>query len=84
MEVMGVVGVMVNCALIGMSGPVHRLFPDISTTQTVLLIIVLEVSVAAALSLPCQVRGPPEPRVELMGLFLAGVYRQLSLNEKHN
>ncbi|XP_043212911.1 anoctamin-8-like isoform X1 [Amphibalanus amphitrite] len=42
MEVMGVVGVMVNCALIGMSGPVHRLFPNISTTQTVLLIIVLE------------------------------------------
>ena len=43
MEVMGVVGVMVNCALIGMSGPVHRLFPNISTAQTVLLIIVLEV-----------------------------------------
>ncbi|XP_037079887.1 anoctamin-8-like [Pollicipes pollicipes] len=42
MEVMGVVGVIVNCALIGMSGPVHRLFPDISTTQTVLLVIVLE------------------------------------------
>ncbi len=42
MELMGLVGVMVNCALIGQSGPVHRIFPNINGTQTILLIIVLE------------------------------------------
>lgn len=42
MEIMGVIGVIVNCALIGLSGPVHRMFPDMTATQTVLLIIVLE------------------------------------------
>ena len=44
MELMGIVGVMVNCALIGQSGQVHRMFPNITGTQTVLLIIILEVS----------------------------------------
>ena len=43
MELMGIVGVMVNCALIGQSGQVHRMFPNITGTQTVLLIIILEV-----------------------------------------
>lgn len=43
MEVMGVIAIMVNCALIGMSGQVHRLFPDLSTTGTIVLIVVLEV-----------------------------------------
>eukprot|EP00092_Neocalanus_flemingeri_P018086 GFUD01019574.1.p1 GENE.GFUD01019574.1~~GFUD01019574.1.p1 ORF type:complete len:732 (-),score=148.33 GFUD01019574.1:22-2217(-) len=42
MEVMGVIGVVVNCALIGLSGPVHRIFPNITGAQTVILIIVLE------------------------------------------
>ncbi len=45
MELMGVVGVIVNCALIGLSGQVDRMFPNITAGQTVLLIIVLEVSV---------------------------------------
>ena len=40
---MGIVGVMVNCALIGQSGQVHRMFPNITGTQTILLIIILEV-----------------------------------------
>ena len=44
MEVMGVIGVVVNCALIGLSGPVHRIFPNITGAQTVILIIALEVS----------------------------------------
>ena len=39
---MGVIGVIVNCALIGLSGPVHRMFPDMTPAQTVILIIVLE------------------------------------------
>ncbi|CAN8005287.1 unnamed protein product, partial [Ixodes hexagonus] len=42
MEVMGVLAVMVNCALIGMSGQIHRLFPSLTTTGTVLLIVGLE------------------------------------------
>jgi anoctamin-8 len=43
MEMMGIVGVTVNCALIGLSGQVNRLIPDMTPTQTILLIIVLEV-----------------------------------------
>jgi len=42
MEIMGIIGVIVNCALIGLSGPVHRMFPDMTSTQTIILIIVLE------------------------------------------
>lgn len=43
MEVMGIIAVLVNCALIGLSGQVHRMFPEMSTTQTILLIVILEV-----------------------------------------
>lgn len=42
MEIMGIIGVVVNCGLIGLSGPVHRIFPNITGAQTVILIIVLE------------------------------------------
>ena len=42
MEIMGIIGVIVNCVLIGLSGPVHRMFPDMTSTQTIILIIVLE------------------------------------------
>ena len=38
------VGVVVNCGLIGLLGPVHRIFPNITPVQQVILIIVLEVS----------------------------------------
>ncbi|KAK7066480.1 Anoctamin-8 [Halocaridina rubra] len=44
MELMGVLGIMVNCMLIGLSGQVHRMFPEMSTVHTILLIIVLEVN----------------------------------------
>lgn len=43
MEVMGFIAVLVNCALIGLSGQVHRLFPDMTAIQKVLLIVALEV-----------------------------------------
>jgi len=43
MEVMGFIAVLVNCALIGLSGQVHRLLPDMTAIQTVLLIVALEV-----------------------------------------
>ena len=43
MELMGVVGIIVNCALIGQSGIVHRMFPNITGTQTIILIVILEV-----------------------------------------
>ncbi|GIY12725.1 anoctamin-8 [Caerostris darwini] len=42
MEVMGVIAVIVNCALIGMSGQVQRMFPNLSTQGTIILIIILE------------------------------------------
>lgn len=42
METMGLVGIVVNCALIGISGPVSRIFPNITTNQTIILIVVLE------------------------------------------
>lgn len=40
---MSIVAVLVNCALIGLSGQVHRMFPDMTATQTILLIVALEV-----------------------------------------
>lgn len=43
MDVMGIIAVLVNCALIGLSGQVHRMFPEMSTTQTILFIVALEV-----------------------------------------
>lgn len=42
MEVMCIIAVMVNSALIGMSGQVHRMFPDLSTAGTIILIVFLE------------------------------------------
>ncbi|XP_041972095.1 anoctamin-8-like isoform X2 [Aricia agestis] len=42
MEAMVAVAVLVNCALIGLSGPVHRLLPDATPAQTVLIIVALE------------------------------------------
>ena len=42
MEYMSIIAVLVNCALIGLSGEVHRMFPDMTATQTILLIVALE------------------------------------------
>lgn len=42
---LGLAAVIVNCALIGMSGQVSRLWPGLTSTQTVILIVTLEVSV---------------------------------------
>lgn len=42
MEYMCLIAVLVNCALIGLSGQVHRMFPDMTATQTILLIVALE------------------------------------------
>jgi len=44
MELMGFIAILVNCALIGLSGQVHRLLPDMNAIQTVLLIVALEVN----------------------------------------
>ena len=43
MEVMGVVAVMVNLALLGSGGSIQRMFPNMTTAQTILLIVFLEV-----------------------------------------
>ena len=48
---MCLIAVLVNCALIGLSGQVHRMFPEMSTTQTILLIVALEVRYATFTSL---------------------------------
>ncbi|XP_074035844.1 anoctamin 8 white walker isoform X2 [Leptinotarsa decemlineata] len=42
MEYMSIMAVLVNCALIGLSGQVHRMFSDMTATQTILLIVALE------------------------------------------
>ncbi|KAG5900570.1 hypothetical protein JTB14_022876 [Gonioctena quinquepunctata] len=39
---MSIMAVLVNCALIGLSGQVHRMFSDMTATQTILLIVALE------------------------------------------
>lgn len=57
MEAMVAVAVLVNCALIGLSGPVHRLLPDATPAQTILIIVALEhlilvVVVALRLAIP--------------------------------
>lgn len=41
---MGVVAVMVNLALLGMGGSVQRMFPNMTVTDRIILIVVLEVS----------------------------------------
>lgn len=40
---LGLAAVIVNCALIGLSGQVSRLWPGLTQTQTVVLIVALEV-----------------------------------------
>ncbi|KAJ8678510.1 hypothetical protein QAD02_014297 [Eretmocerus hayati] len=42
MGAMGLVAILVNCALIGLSGQVQRMFPEMSATQTILFIVALE------------------------------------------
>ncbi|CAI4231922.1 unnamed protein product [Auanema sp. JU1783] len=42
MEILGIVGVIVNCALIGQSGLVQRIWPDLSWGGQVLIIVILE------------------------------------------
>ncbi|XP_033634933.1 anoctamin-8-like isoform X1 [Asterias rubens] len=42
MEVMGVIGVLVNCALLGTTGQVGRAFPWLSTAGVILVVVFLE------------------------------------------
>ncbi|ESO88117.1 hypothetical protein LOTGIDRAFT_126614, partial [Lottia gigantea] len=42
MEAMGIIAVIVNCALVGTSGIVPRVAPDMSSSTTILMIIVIE------------------------------------------
>lgn len=43
LSVLSLAAVIVNCALIGLSGQVSRLWPGLTTTQTIILIVTLEV-----------------------------------------
>jgi anoctamin-8 len=45
MELMGVVAVVVNLALLGIGGSLSRMFPNMTPAQRILLIIVIEVRV---------------------------------------
>ena len=47
LELMSVIAVIVNCALIGMSDLAERLFPGWGMTERIVLIVVLEVSTLA-------------------------------------
>lgn len=49
MEVIGVLGVLVNCALIGQSGLVARLWPDLDWSGHLVIVIILEVTVESKL-----------------------------------
>jgi anoctamin-8 len=61
MEVMGIVGVMVNCALIGQSGLVHRLWPDLSWGGQIFIVVVLEhIILAAKFALGLAIPSIPE------------------------
>uniref|UniRef100_A0A0N5A370 Anoctamin n=1 Tax=Parastrongyloides trichosuri TaxID=131310 RepID=A0A0N5A370_PARTI len=42
MEVMGVAGVIVNCALIGQSCLMQRIFPDLSAVGQILVVVIME------------------------------------------
>lgn len=61
MEVMCLIAVLVNCALIGLSGQVHRMFPEMSTTQTILLIVALEhIMLSLRFIITCAIPDLPE------------------------
>lgn len=42
MEAISLIAILVNCGLISLSGQVQRMFPEMSATQTILLIVALE------------------------------------------
>ena len=43
MELMGIVAVIVNLALLGIGGSLSRMFPSMTTAERIILIIVIEV-----------------------------------------
>lgn len=47
---LGLAAVIVNCALIGLSGQVSRLWPGLTQTETVVLIVALEVKFTVELA----------------------------------
>ncbi|KAK2578147.1 hypothetical protein KPH14_001345 [Odynerus spinipes] len=60
MEAMGFVAILVNCALIGRSGQVQRMFPEMSATQTILLIVALEhIMLAIRFVITCAIPDIP-------------------------
>lgn len=45
MEIMGMIGVMVNCVIIGQSGLVQRFWPDLSLAGQIMFVVILEVTI---------------------------------------
>ena len=44
LELMSVIAVMVNCALVGISGLSDRLFPELTLAERIVFIVILEVN----------------------------------------
>ena len=57
MELMGVVAVMVNLAMLGMGGSVQRMFPNMTVTDRIVMIVVLEVYLLNIFTLAGGIRG---------------------------
>ncbi len=49
LELMSVIAVMVNCALVGISGLSDRLFPDLTLAERIIFIVILEVTILSRL-----------------------------------
>lgn len=60
MEILGILGVIVNCALIGQSGLVQRIWPELSWGGQILIIVVLE-HVILALKMIIDIAVPDVP-----------------------
>ena len=60
MEAMCFIAILVNCALIALSGQVQRMFPEMSATQTILLIVALEhIMLAIRFVITCAIPDIP-------------------------
>lgn len=42
MEVMGMIAVLVNCALVGLNGPLGRMWPHLDPLETLALVVLVE------------------------------------------
>ena len=67
-QVMGFIAVIVNCGLIGLSGPVHRIFPNITGAQTVIVDLIMIITLITVLMI-----------LIVLGLMIKGTDHQLTI-----